>query len=116
MQFNSCPAFMIPLISQLLEESKKDGSIIQILAPKIAIDYNSCMGYVDKADMLKSTYELDRKSHKWWHRIFWHFVDVTIVNSFIIYKQKNPDSQTNLKEFRLALIDELVGYSNPKKR
>nr|CAI5854380.1 unnamed protein product [Callosobruchus analis] len=28
------------------------------------------MGYVDKFDMLKSSYEVDRKSHKSWHRIF----------------------------------------------
>lgn len=73
------------------------------------------MGCVDKADMLKSTYELNRKSKKWWHRIFWHFLDVTIVNSFIIYKQQKPDSQMHLKEFRLTFADELIGHCSKKK-
>ncbi|XP_051170607.1 piggyBac transposable element-derived protein 4-like [Leptopilina boulardi] len=95
---------------------QKDGSILQITAPKIAVDYNSYMGCVDKADMLKSTYELNRKSKKRWHRIFWHLVDVTVVNSFIIYRQNRPDSQMALKEFRLAVANDLIGYSTPNKR
>ena len=39
------------------------------------------MGYVDKADMLKSLYVLDRKSKNWWHRIVFYFLDVALVNS-----------------------------------
>jgi len=31
-------------------------------------DYNENMGFVDKADMLKALYEVNRKSRKWWHR------------------------------------------------
>lgn len=36
-----------------------------LTALKIALDYNSFMRCVDKADMFKSTFELDRKSKKW---------------------------------------------------
>ena len=49
---------------------------------------------VDKADMLKSLYEIDRKSPEWWHRIFFHLLDVALVNSYIIYKNLwNEDLQ-----------------------
>jgi len=72
------------------------------------------MNCVDKADQLKSSYEISRKSKKWWHRLFWHFV--TVVNSFIIYKQNNPSTKINLKEFRLNVVTELVGFSTSKKR
>ena len=78
-------------------------------------DYNTHMGYVDKADMLKSLYEIDRKSKKWWHRIFWHFLDVAVTNAFIIYKEKcNNDFLLNT--YRLAIVNALIGYKMPNKK
>lgn len=65
------------------------------------------MGYVDKADMLKSIYEIDRKSKKWWHRIFFHFLDICVVNSYIIYKTRGG-AHITLKEFRGAVIEGLI--------
>ena len=66
------------------------------------------MGCVDKADMLKSYYEINRKSKKWWQRIFWHFVDITLVNSFIIYLQLFLEKNMKLKDFRLSVVDSLI--------
>ena len=75
-------------------------------------DYNAHMGYVDKADMLKSLYEIDRRSRKWWHRIMWHFLDVSVVNSFLIFKERSEDIKSlTLKQFRLAVIAGLIGAS-----
>ena len=74
------------------------------------------MGCADKTDMLKSYYEISRNSKKWWQRIFWHFVDVTLVNSFVIYKQLFPNDTMLQKDFRLSVVDHLVGFANhPKK-
>ncbi|XP_045466774.1 piggyBac transposable element-derived protein 4-like [Harmonia axyridis] len=97
---------------------KKNGETENISCPKILKNYNKNMGFVDKADMLKKTYEIDRKSKKWWPRIFWHFIDVIVVNAFIIHQKRCGDSRSmNLKEFRLAIIAGLVGAGNgtPKK-
>jgi len=73
-------------IVSVVNRRQKDGSLKEVTCPQMAKDYNHSMGYVDKADMLKSCYQISQKSKKWWHRIFWHFVDVTLVNAFIIYK------------------------------
>ncbi|GFQ96374.1 piggyBac transposable element-derived protein 4 [Trichonephila clavata] len=51
-----------------VERKEKDGEKIKIACPKAIIDYNKNMGYVDHFDQLKSMYEIDRKSKKWWHR------------------------------------------------
>jgi len=65
---------------------------------------------------MKSTYAINRKSKKWWHRLFWHLVDTAIVNAYIIYnEQRNKDNLT-LKTFRLALVDNLVGKSIESKK
>ena len=45
------------------------------------------MNFVDKFDQMKTTYEIDRKSHKWWHKIFFYFLDAATVNAFIIAKE-----------------------------
>lgn len=44
---------------------------------------------VDKHDQIRQVYDRDRKSVKWWHRLFFWFVDMTIVNYFVIFKETN---------------------------
>nr|CAH7735824.1 unnamed protein product [Callosobruchus chinensis]CAH7754795.1 unnamed protein product [Callosobruchus chinensis] len=79
-------------------------------------DYNCHMGYVDKFDMLKSLYEVDRKSHKWWHRIFFHFLDVCIVNAFILFQLRSKSKSLSMKDFRLSVIAGLIGaYASGKR-
>lgn len=48
--------------------------------------YNGNMGGVDLSDQLLKCYEIIRKSKKWWKTLFLHFIDVAIVNSFLIHK------------------------------
>lgn len=81
-------------------------------------DYNKHMGYVDHADRLLSCYKIDRKSKKWWFRIFWHFLDLTITNAFILYTKKDITPTLTLKKFRLLLVEQLVAHkiATPKGR
>ena len=81
----------------------------------MAKDYRY-MGCVDKSDQMKLFYEITRKSKKWWHRLLWHFIDVTLVNSFIILKLLNPNKDLKLKDYRLSVVDELIGINCQKKR
>ncbi|XP_055377144.1 piggyBac transposable element-derived protein 4-like [Condylostylus longicornis] len=90
-----------------VNRKNKDGTVEELQCPKLVKDYTKHMGYVDKADMLKSVYEIDRKSKKWWHRIF--FVDVSVVNSHIIYKSRCEGNTMDLKIFCLAIVGGLLG-------
>ncbi|KAJ8930262.1 hypothetical protein NQ314_016956 [Rhamnusium bicolor] len=80
---------------------------MEITCLSLINDYNRHMGYVDKFDMLKSLYEIDRKSRKWWHPIFWFFLDATVVNSYIISKSRLTNNMT-LKQFRLSVVSGLI--------
>lgn len=95
-----------------VDRKKRDGVKERIKCPQIVKDYNTNMGFVDKADQLKSTYEISRKSKKWYHRIIFHFVDVTIVNAYIIYIERSPDANMDLKTFRVAVVNGLIGVGN----
>ena len=68
--------------------------------------------------MLKSVYGLDRKSRKWWHRIAFHFLDVSLVNAFILFMNVR-ETKIPLKEFKLNLIHRLLGataFRQPKSK
>ncbi|KFM77001.1 PiggyBac transposable element-derived protein 4, partial [Stegodyphus mimosarum] len=100
-----------------VERTEKDGKKIKVPCPKVVSDYNKNMGFVDHFDHLKSLYEIDRKSKKWWHRIFFHFLDVAIVNSFIMYKL-HPSSESELKvmkNFRLDIARSLMSLGSAGK-
>lgn len=92
-----------------VKRKQKDGTSVEINCEQLVRDYNRYMGFVDKSDMLKSCYELDRKSKKWWHRIFFHFVDLTLVNSFIIFKNLTTGADISLKDFKIAVATGLIG-------
>lgn len=96
-----------------VNRKQKDSTLKPISCPVMASDYNKHMGYVDKADHLLSTYNIDRKSKKWWHRILFYFLDAIVVNAYILYKEKRLNQTLTSKEFRLQLVDELVGHKLP---
>ena len=71
--------------------------------------YNNNMGGVDLSDQLLKCYEIIRKSKKWWKTLFFHFIDVAIVNSFIIHK--STGGELNHKTFRVNLAKSLMANS-----
>lgn len=105
-----------PSDTTTVSRREKNGSLKEVSSPVICSDYNRYMGFVDKSDQLISTYKIDRKSKKWWHRIFWHFIDATVVNAFLIYKQMGVNRDMSSKTFRLKLVEEMVGHKLPTKK
>ncbi|XP_049816570.1 piggyBac transposable element-derived protein 3-like [Schistocerca nitens] len=77
----------------------KDGTITNITCPIVLKDYNSSMNYVDNFDRLESDYAIDRKSKKWWMRLFLHFLDCSVTNAFIMHKEIEMEQFSN-KAFR----------------
>ena len=75
-----------PAVSDKVSWQRKDGSRKQISCPLTIIQYNKYMGRVDFSDPKIKYYTIDRKAKRNWIRIFLHFFNSSMINSFLCYK------------------------------
>jgi hypothetical protein len=52
--------------------------------PHIVAWCNCHMGYVDNSDRMANTYSMCRRSFKWTTKLFFHLLDLTVLNSWIL--------------------------------
>lgn len=52
---------------------------------------------------------IQKKSVKWWRKIFFWLVEVVVVNSFILFQQSDTTSDATHLQYRRNLISQLVG-------
>lgn len=77
------------------------------------------MNGVDRSDQMLATNNVSRKSMKWWKTLFFHLIDIAVVNGFILFKEhqaKNPDDQAlhrtaqySQADFREEIVRQLCG-------
>ena len=94
----------------------KDGSRSQISCPESVQLYNANMGGVDLFHSRRKTYSCSRKSKKWWLRLFYFLLDTAVVNSYILYKETPGTKPLTLKEFVVALSENMMSAYSLRKR
>ena len=75
-----------------VDRKTKDGTKVTVTCPSVVRDYNKHMGGVDKHDILRQLYSTDRKSKKWWHRLFFGLLDMTFINAYVVYREQADKS------------------------
>lgn len=79
-----------------------------IFKPDIVIDYNINMRLAVKADMQLSSVDNLRKSVKWYKKVFFHLVDICMLNACNVYMTKTGE-RSSLRLFRSNVIKEMLG-------
>jgi hypothetical protein len=100
--------FHDPDTFEIIQRKEKNGGKQSVQCPKAISDYNKYMGGVDRADQRKESYSLDRKSKRFWHRIFFNFLNVALSNSFVLFSNRTNSNMTYLiflSSITTALID-----------
>nr|XP_027198261.1 piggyBac transposable element-derived protein 4-like [Dermatophagoides pteronyssinus] len=90
----------------------RNGVSTMIKKPNAILNYSKYMGGVDKANQFASTYCFMRKSIKWWKKLFFWGMEISIINSFILYKEvkkKNNEESLSHLQYIKTLVDELKG-------
>jgi hypothetical protein len=93
-------------ISPVEGNFKLDGKAVK---PCIIEDYNTHMGYDDLSDRMGNSYSISRRTWKWTKKLFFHLLDVTILNVYVLSKLRGS-TLTHLK-FREQLVRDLIVLS-----
>ena len=74
--------------------------------PRCIVDYNKYMGGVDRTDQLMQPYNMARKSLKWYKKLACHFLQLAMLNSFLVYKKDR--GRKRFLEFQHDVISVLL--------
>lgn len=88
--------------------NRKENKFNKIKYPETIKIYSHLMKGVDIANQLISYYELRHRTYKWWKRILYHLFDISIVNSFIIYKKVTNDNNMLQKRYRIEILNAIA--------
>ena len=83
------------------------GGIEQIQKPTMVVEYNKHMGGVDQADQMLSYYGFTHRTVKWWRRAFFHLLNVSVLNAYILYQQQQVKKCTH-EQFQIELARQLL--------
>ena len=128
-----CTVNRVPVhkTSNMMATSYKDKRQIKFLSttsppgvvengkPHVNVDYNKHMGGVDRFDQLISYYPVGRSGIKWWRYIMWFIVNLSIVNSWIVYSnsERDPRPSKNYDHLQFRADEQLrAGHTSRKHR
>ena len=75
-----------------------------LVKPKAVIDYNKGMGGVDRMDQQLASFTLMRRYVKAYKKIFFYLLDMTLYNSYVLYK-KITRQFLKYNEFRVLIAE-----------
>ncbi|UYV69043.1 hypothetical protein LAZ67_6002162 [Cordylochernes scorpioides] len=101
------PVLLLSTYAGVSTQLEKTSSGKEKNLPKIVKHYNSGKGGVDLCDQMMNMYQDERKSLKWWRKVFISMSHRTLLNAYIIYRQ-NTDKPLDRYDFQKVLITELT--------
>ena len=95
--------------SETITRTVRGGRHEEVDKPIVINDYTAHMGTVYQADHYCASYSFSKKTLRWWRKLFYWMLEVSVVNSFILYKQETQQCATTQLQYRKKLIMQLVG-------
>ena len=82
-------------------------SKLKIFKPDVIVEYNQTMGGVDNLSRNLDPYSCQRKTLKWYRKLAELFIEISIYNSYVIWKELTTSHATHLS-FRQMLVREII--------
>ena len=96
--------------ADVTQTGDKDRSGENVRKLKVIYDYNRKMGGVDKNDVMVGNYSYIRKTYKWTTKVFFHFLEEAIFNSFLLYSKNN--GKEKFLEFKVEVVHQMLSSNN----
>ncbi|XP_058235983.1 activating transcription factor 7-interacting protein 1 isoform X3 [Hemibagrus wyckioides] len=93
--------------------SKKERKMLNIQRPFSVQLYKQHMGGLDLLDQCVAMYPHRRKNKRWYIRVFFHFLDVTIVNAWHLYRMSGLEKR-DLLHFKASVACSLINAGSIK--
>ena len=87
---------------QRWDRSKKQ--MVQVDYPNAVKQYNKFMGGVDLLDAYLAYYRTHLRSKKYYLRLFFHLLDLAVVNSWLLYRRDCDSLQYRIKNKKISLL------------
>ena len=68
-----------------VKRRKFDGTQDDIPCTPLLPDYQAYMRGMDHGNLLISCYNAGRRSKKWWKRVFFHILECSILNGYVLH-------------------------------
>ncbi|XP_046681419.1 uncharacterized protein LOC124368188 [Homalodisca vitripennis] len=90
-----------------VKRMQQNGERKDVTCPEAIALYNEIMGGVDISDQKVGVYDFDRKSKKWWKKVFYKLLLTSVVNAWILH-QEVQHRKTSLLTFMVPLAEQLL--------
>lgn len=111
--YDKRPVYMITTRNhpKLVSVPNRFGKISQ--KPVEVAEYNKYMGGIDRKDQMVAYYSSPQKTIRWYKKVFFHLLDVSVWNSFFLYKKyfKN-DVKYEFLDYREDLIKQMINLDS----
>ena len=82
--------------------------------PNVIHTYNHGKDGVDQNDQLCSYYSMERKSMKWYKRVFWRLIGIAMVNAYIVFKKTTGPHITHIAFLKDAIRSLVIAGQLPE--
>ena len=79
-----------------------------VMKPTMIQEYNKHMGGVDKSDKLLSYYGFSHRTVKWCRCVFFHLLNMSVVNAYFLYRKTTNNKQITHENFKIKIASELL--------
>ena len=80
-----------------------------VLRPSVVVSYDKYMGGVDRSDQMVSYATFNSRTLKWWKRVIFHVMSLSVLNAYLLYKVQTNDASPMLhRVFRKQLVTNLI--------
>ncbi|KAF2889292.1 hypothetical protein ILUMI_16881 [Ignelater luminosus] len=95
-------------VQEVVRYDRKQNKKVTVACPNLVKEYNRHMGGVDFLDSLIGMYKIRLRTKKWYMRIFYYLIDMTIVNSWLLYRRVHREQNEpfiSLATFRIEIAE-----------